>query len=166
MQKKWYFVYFRYIDDWLLFPWTRIKPIERIGCAMGFDRWTEDNTDNDDNCCMTKVMCEEKVFQVVPSCLKKNRRQHRQQRQHLYDRRDAWEKVVQVVPSCIRKNRRQHRQRRQHLYDRSDVRGKSCPSCHKLSLERIEDNTDNNDNTCMTEGMREKKVVKVVPSCL
>ena len=75
-------------------------------------------------------------------------------------------KVVKVVPSCLTKNRGQHRQRRQHLYDRSDVRGKSCPSCHKLSLERIEDNIDNDDNSCMTKVMREEKVVKVVISCL
>ena len=32
----------------------------------------------------------------------------------------------------------------------------------QVVLERIEDNTDNDDNKCMTEGMREKKVVKVV----
>ena len=51
-------------------------------------------------------------------------------------------------------------------YDKSDVRGKSCPSCPKLSLERIEDNIDNDDNSCMTEVMCEKKVVKVVLSCL
>ena len=95
-----------------------------------------------------------------------NKRQHRQQWQQMYDGRDVWEKVVPVVISCLKMNRRQHRQRWQQLYDKSDVRGKSCPSCPKLSLKRIEDNIDNDDNTCMTKVMCEEKVVKVVPSCL
>ena len=47
---------------------------------------------------MTEVMCEEKVVKVVPSCLKKNRRQHRQQWQQMYDRSDAWGKSCQSCP--------------------------------------------------------------------
>ena len=47
------------------------------------------------------------------------------------------------------------------VYDKSDVREKSCQSCPKLSLKRIEDYTDNNDNTCMTEVMYEKKLSKL-----
>ena len=33
------------------------------------------------------------------------------------------------------------------VYDKNDVREKSCPRCTKLSLKRIEDNTDNDDNS-------------------
>ena len=82
---------------------------------------------------MTEVMCEEKVVQVVISCLKMNRKQHRQQWQHLYDRSGVWREVVQVVPSCLKKNRRQHRQQWQQMYDGRDAWEKSCQSCHKLS---------------------------------
>ena len=41
--------------------WTRIMPIRRIGCAVGFGRWKEDNTDNNDNSCMTEMICEKKL---------------------------------------------------------------------------------------------------------
>ena len=46
------------------------------------------------------------------------------------------------------------------------MREKKLFKLSQVVLERIEDNIDNDDNTCMTEVMCEEKVVQVVISCL